>query len=226
MVMAFVHPAAVVPVAVARMQRVDGAALVCGSVGPDVVDYFVRMSARPKLHAEPLLLVASGVVGGLALFACVVAAGPGIARALPPFLAVRFRVALTRRRALVSVVVSLAVGLATHIAWDAVVERHGAFAMRSLYVPTTVLGVVVLVAGIVFAPRVASVDAAPWRRSFVVVVTSSLLAAALFALVRLHLLEGRVADAMAAGSAGAIVGVVVAGVALRRSRAAAPKPQH
>lgn len=230
MVMAFVHPAAVVPLVVgplaARgwMRRVDGAALVAGSVGPDVADYFVRMSARPALHAEPLWLFTSGLAGALALFACVVVAGTGVARALPPFFAARFGPSLTRpwrARSAPHVVASLLVGLLTHVAWDALTERHGlaqVFApgvvpWRALYVPTTVAGVLALVAGIVLAPRVSSSSSSAFdARALVVIMTSSLAFAAVFAAVRLRLLEGTVPDAMAAASAGAIVGVVAAGV--------------
>lgn len=221
--MAFVHPAAVAPLA--RMRRVDGAALVAGSVGPDVVDYFVRMSARPVLHADPLWLMASGIAGAVALFVCVVVAGPGVARALPPFLAARFGAALSqglRDRSLGHVVTSLLLGLVTHIAWDAVTERHGLAHLlapgvvpwRALYVPTTVLGILVLAVVMWTAPRVTSASAFDVR-AFIGVVTSSIACASIFALVRLRLLEGTVPDAMAAASAGAIAGVVVAGVFLR-----------
>jgi hypothetical protein len=229
MVMAFVHPAAVVPLVVgplaARgwMRRVDGAALVAGSVGPDVADYFVRMSARPALHGEPLWLLTSGLAGALGLFACVVVAGPGVARALPPFFAARFGPSLSRpwrERKAAHVVLSLLVGLVTHVAWDALTERHGlaqVFApgvvpWRALYVPTTVAGILALGAGIALAPRVTSSSGALDARALVAVVTSSLAFAAAFAGVRHRLLEGTVPDAMAAASAGAIVGVVVAGV--------------
>jgi hypothetical protein len=227
MVMAFVHPAAVVPLA--RMRRVDGAALVAGSVGPDVADYFVRMSARPRLHLEPAWLVASGMAGALALFACVVVAGPGVARALPPFLAARFGAALSRplrERRVVHVVTSLLVGLLTHVAWDALTERHGLAQLlapgvvpwRALYVPTTVLGVVVLVAGMIIAPPRVTTSMTFDVRALVVVITAALAAAALCALARLRVVEGTVPDAMAAASAGALCGVVVAGVFLRGAR--------
>ncbi len=221
--MAFVHPAAVAPMA--RMRRVDGAALVAGSVGPDVMDYFVRMSARPALHLEPAWLVASGIAGALAVFACVVVAGPGVARALPPFLGARFGAALSRSvrdRSLGHVVTSLLIGLITHIAWDAVTERHGLAQLfapgvvpwRALYVPTTVLGLLALIACIAFAPRVASASVFD-ARALAAVVTSSMMFTALFAAARRWLLDGTTRDAMAAASAGALVGVVLAGVLLR-----------
>lgn len=235
--MAFVHPAAVVPLALALARarsrhgpgpapvpvarRVDGVALVAGSLGPDIADYFVRMSARPRWHAEPALVVVTGLLGAAALFLASAAAGPGWVRAMPHFLAIRFGAALSRRmrdRAPVPVLLGLVVGVALHIAWDAVTERHGLlhdvipWARAALYTPTTVVGVVILVVGVLLAPGHARPPDAPFSlRSLVVVVALTVVGAAALAAAR-YTLGGTIPDALAAASAGAIVGAIVSGL--------------
>lgn len=221
MVMAFVHPALAVPLLLGRpgdvvRRRLDGAALVAGTVGADV-EYFARMSARPLVHLEPLAVLGAGVGGGLILLALLALGGAGMARALPRPLAARFAPVLARRfadRGAARIAAGLIVGAVLHLAWDSVTTRHGLLAAvvpwRTVGTVSTVAGVLVLVLALVRAPRVADGSAFS-PRALVVVVAGGLVGAGLLALVRLVLLDGSVPDAMAAASAGALLGVAAAG---------------
>ncbi len=222
MAMAFVHPAAVVPLA--RVRRLDGAALVCGTVGADF-EYFATLSATERLHPHPGAVFLAGVVAGFALVALLDVAGPGLARALPPWFGARFAPALTRRlraRGLVDVVAALVVGAALHVLWDALAEHDGALhalvPWRAINRFGTPVGVAVVVAGVALAPPVSrrAAPAPPFHvRALVAVVVGAVVGAGACAALRAYGLGGTTRDVMAAASGGALLGVAVAACALR-----------
>ena len=230
-VMAFVHPAAVAPFLLGRRRRrlLDGPALVAGSVAADF-EYFGTLSAVQRVHPDPVASGLFGVAAGLALVAVLDVLGPTLADALPMFAQERVGPALTRRRWRAGItswlvsVVSVVVGALTHVAWDAVAEHNGALhhavPWRVVASWSTPVGVVVLVAAFVLAPRLPVAQGARCHPKLLALLgAGAAVGAASCAALRDRVLGGDLRDVMAAASGGAIFGVVAAaGAALLVSR--------
>jgi hypothetical protein len=132
------HPAAVLPLLRSPLLP---SALVAGSVAPDLPSYLPLPVHPAQTHALPtaagtdlVLGVALLVVFHLLLRAPLVALAPeGLRRRLPDHIRLR-------RSAIPVVVASVALGAATHLAWDACTQVDGAAVQAIPLLWTTVVG--------------------------------------------------------------------------------------
>jgi hypothetical protein len=129
----FAHPAAVLPAKYLPEKWVSMSALVVGSITPDL-EYFTRMkNLSIYSHTWLGLLCYDMPVGFAFIFVYHLLIRDGLIRNLPLFLKSRlsrysgFNWIQYLRQNFLVVMISLAAGIATHIAWDGFTHRTGCF---------------------------------------------------------------------------------------------------
>jgi hypothetical protein len=216
------HPAAVLPLLRRRRRWLDGAALVFGSVAPDV-EYLLRARIKGTIGHTGWGLVVFDVPVALLLVLLyrsvleeplrfLIGAGP---RAEP-------------RAGIAAALAGATVGAATHILWDAFTHRHGWFvehvsALHPIYHwlqhLSTVVGVVALAIYCLRCRRSLGAPAPmPTRIRFGVAVVLPALA---FATVR-AISRSPVGDVIVSFLSGASVGVIVGALFIRQSPGNSP----
>jgi hypothetical protein len=232
-----------------RQLRLDAACLVVGSMAPDF-EYFVRVAPLASISHTKLGVLTWGVPVTLAsvVIARYVLAWPVLLVA-PRCIARRATVLATRpwpgrltAATVLSLVISAAIGSASHLAWDALTHADGwgpkhlmslhaivdapilghMVVHRVLQYVSSIVGLVVLAILVVhWLHRQAAVELPPAPRAWPRAVFAACIAAAVaLASVRIHRLHATDVDARLVGVvAGCLAGALIASVIVRGAAA-------